>query len=85
MSKIYKGALELVGYTPLVDVNNIEEELKLAKSAIDILGGKFERCDNFCLPISDISRNIIIINKIKETPKKYPRKAGTPVKTPLFL
>ena len=64
---------------------DIEEELKQAKSAIDILGGKFERCDNFCLPKSDISRNIIIINKIKETPKKYPRKAGTPVKTPLFL
>ena len=64
---------------------DIEEELKQAKSAIDILGGKFERCDNFCLAKSDISRNIIIINKIKETPKKYPRKAGTPVKTPLFL
>lgn len=64
---------------------DIEEELKQAKSAIDILGGKFERCDNFCLPKSDISRNIIIINKIKETPKKYPRKAGTPAKTPLFL
>lgn len=64
---------------------DIKEELKQAKSAIDILGGKFERCDNFCLPKSDISRNIIIINKIKETPKKYPRKAGTPVKTPLFL
>ena len=64
---------------------DIEEELKQAKSAIDILGGKFERCDNFCLPKSDISRNIIIINKIKETPKKYPRKAGTPVKTPLFI
>lgn len=64
---------------------DIEEELKQAKSAIDILGGKFERCDDFCLPKSDISRNIIIINKIKETPKKYPRKAGTPVKTPLFL
>ena len=64
---------------------DIEEELKQEKSAIDILGGKFERCDNFCLPKSYISRNIIIINKIKETPKKYPRKAGTPVKTPLFL
>ena len=62
---------------------DIEEELKQAKSAIDILGGKFERCDNFCLPKSDISRNIIIINKIKETPKKYPRKAGMPSKEPL--
>ena len=29
MSKIYKGALELVGNTPLVEVKNIEEELGL--------------------------------------------------------
>ena len=29
MSKIYNGALELVGNTPLVEVKNIEEELGL--------------------------------------------------------
>ena len=28
-------------------------------------------------------RNVIIVEKIKETPKKYPRKAGTPAKQPL--
>lgn len=64
---------------------DIEEELKQALPAIDLLGGKFEKCDNFYLSNSNISRNIIIIKKIKETPKKYPRKAGTPAKTPLFL
>ena len=29
MSKIYNGALELVGNTPLVEVKNIEEELRI--------------------------------------------------------
>ena len=29
MSKIYKGALELIGNTPLVEVVNIEKELGL--------------------------------------------------------
>ena len=61
----------------------IEEELELSKNAIKILGGKVEKVDEFNLPNSDISRNIILINKIKETPNKYPRKAGEPSKKPL--
>ena len=61
----------------------IEEELELSKNAIKILGGKVEKVDEFNLPNSDISRNIILIDKIKETPNKYPRKAGEPSKKPL--
>lgn len=60
-----------------------EKEIEDAKFAIKELGGKIEKIDNFILPDSDIERNIIIIRKIKGTPKKYPRKAGTPSKTPL--
>ena len=61
----------------------IEEELEHSKNAIKILGGKVEKVDEFDLPNSDISRNIVLINKIKETPNKYPRKAGEPSKKPL--
>ena len=61
----------------------IEEELENSKNAIKILGGGIERVDEFDLPNSDISRNIILIDKIKETPNKYPRKAGEPSKKPL--
>ena len=61
----------------------IEEELENSKNAIKILGVEIERVDEFDLPNSDISRNIILINKIKETPNKYPRKAGEPSKKPL--
>lgn len=63
--------------------NNIEEELKSSKKAIDILGGELEKVDEFYLPQSDIKRNIIVIRKIKDTPSKYPRKAGTPSKEPI--
>ncbi len=61
----------------------IEEELEHSKNAIKILGGKVEKVDEFDLPNSDINRNIILIDKIKETPSKYPRKAGEPSKKPL--
>ena len=60
-----------------------DEEIENAKFAIKELGGKIAKVDTLQLPDSDISRTIIIIEKIKETPNKYPRKAGLPSKEPL--
>lgn len=62
----------------------IEGELKEAKKAIEILGGKIEKVDEITLPTTDIKRKIVIIKKIKNTPNKYPRKAGTPAKEPII-
>ena len=61
----------------------IQEELENSKNAIKILGGQIEKVDEFDLPNSDISRNIVLIDKIKTTPNRYPRKAGEPSKKPL--
>jgi len=61
----------------------MNEEMENAKKAISILGGKFDRCEEFILPESDIYRNLVAIKKVKETPKKYPRKAGMPTKEPI--
>ncbi len=63
--------------------SEIDEELKQAQKAIDILGGKIQNVDNIALKNTDIQRKIVIIEKIKETPKKYPRKAGMPSKEPI--
>ena len=60
----------------------MNEEMESAKKAISILGGKFDRCEEFMLPESDIFRNLVVIKKVKETPTKYPRKAGMPTKEP---
>ena len=62
--------------------NNIEE-LDEAKKALEILGGKIEKVENFIIPDTDIERNIIIVRKENEIPKQYPRKAGTPAKQPI--
>jgi len=61
----------------------MEEEMNAAKNAIHVLGGKIQGCEEFYLPDSDIYRNLVVIKKVKETPKKYPRKAGLPSKEPL--
>jgi len=62
---------------------NAEEELIAADRAIKQLGGKLSTVHSFTLPIEESNRNIIVISKIKKTPKKYPRKPGTPNKLPL--
>lgn len=58
-------------------------EKKDAEHAIGILGGKIEKTFDFTLPCTDYHRNLCVIRKVKPTPKKYPRKAGTPAKEPL--
>lgn len=61
----------------------VSEEVKNAEKAIEILGGRTVGQSEFYLPSSDIFRNLIVIEKIKITPGKYPRKAGLPAKDPL--
>lgn len=62
---------------------DIEEELKEAKHAISVLGGKLEDVIHFQLADTDINRSFVLIRKEKATPKAYPRKAGTAKKSPL--
>lgn len=60
-----------------------EEELQGAKNAIKILGGKTRDVVQFRLMDTDEERSLVVVEKIKTTPKKYPRKAGLPAKEPL--
>ena len=61
----------------------VQEEAEEAEKAINILGGQVKDITYFKLPDSEIDRSLVIINKKKSTPGKYPRKAGTPLKEPL--
>ena len=60
-----------------------DAEIQEGKKAISILGGKLTSVDKFQLPDSDLRRALVCIKKVIDTPKKYPRKAGTPAKLPL--
>lgn len=61
----------------------IEEELEQSKRAIFLLGGRIKNIKKFRLVETDAERSFVQIEKIKKTPKTYPRKAGTPSKNPL--
>ena len=71
------------GYFISYKSEKILEEYEQAKRAISILGGKYEKQIDFILPDTDIYRNLFVIRKIKNTPVKFPRKAGLPSKEPI--
>ena len=63
--------------------SNIQDEINQSKKALSILGGTLNNIEEFKLAETENTRNIILINKIKNTPNKYPRKAGLPSKDPI--
>ena len=64
--------------------SEIKEEIEKSKKAITLLGGNINKIDFFELPQSDIKRNLIIIEKERSTPAKFPRKPGLPSKEPIL-
>ncbi|OPX41959.1 ribosomal RNA small subunit methyltransferase G [Ruminiclostridium hungatei] len=77
---------------PFVKINGIfiamkgsnTEEIDNSVKALDILGGKITKIENLELPATNIERNVVVVGKFRQTPTKYPRKAGKPAKEPLI-
>ena len=61
-----------------------QRRFQKAKKAILFLGGKLEKEVDFKLYQTDMDRTLVFVKKEKPTPKKYPRKAGTPTKEPIL-
>lgn len=60
-----------------------KEEWNDAQRAIKLLGAALKEEHAFLLPIEESERTIYVFDKVKNTPKKYPRKPGIPGKTPI--
>ena len=61
------------GYFLSLKGRQASEEVKEATKGIQLLGGEIESTHDFTLANHDDFRSNIIIKKVKETPKKYPR------------
>ncbi len=59
------------------------EEVKQANKALDILGGEIKQILPVSVPGLEAKRHLIVIKKIKNTPRHYPRRPGLPTKKPL--
>lgn len=60
-----------------------ETEVTEAAHALSLLGGRVEEIRNGNLKDFGIDHKVVVIKKVKNTPSKFPRKAGTPAKEPL--
>ncbi|GKX30311.1 ribosomal RNA small subunit methyltransferase G [Vallitalea longa] len=71
------------GYFISYKSNKSQEEIYSSKGAMEKLGACLEKIKNVEVPFLDIERTFVVIKKVKNTPNKYPRKAGKPKKSPL--
>lgn len=72
------------GYFIALKGRQYEEEIIEAGKAINLLGGKLIEAMPVKLPELEDKRAVIYIQKVKSTPKTYPRKAGTPERNPIL-
>ena len=71
------------GYLLCLKGQNVQQEIKNSKNAMKKLNCKIIDKIEVTLPDSDLKHNIVVVEKIADTPKIYPRKSGTPSKNPL--
>jgi 16S rRNA (guanine527-N7)-methyltransferase len=62
----------------------IKGEIKSAEKAIEILGGRVREIKRVTLEGPEDDRCLVIMEKVKETPEKYPRRPGMPGKRPII-
>ena len=82
LSELTIPYLKVGGKLLALKASNAPEELTEAKNALNLLFSKVEDNLSYTLPNGD-PRYMTIVEKKKETPNKYPRKAGMPNKRPL--
>lgn len=83
LSELCLPLVKVGGHFVAMKAANANEELAIGQKAISTLGGKLVETFTFTLPIEESERNIMVIKKEKQTPKKYPRKPGVPGKMPI--
>ncbi|MBN1069393.1 16S rRNA (guanine(527)-N(7))-methyltransferase RsmG [Clostridium botulinum] len=61
----------------------VEEEIKDSDKAITTLGGQLLDICEVEIEDTELKHNLVVVKKIKECPKVYPRKAGNVTKKPI--
>lgn len=71
------------GYFVAMKGPSVDEEINEGKKAVEVLGGSIENIMEVDIEDTDLKHNLVIVKKVKDTPKAYPRKAGTASKKPI--
>ncbi len=71
------------GYLLAYKGPDCEQELKDAEYALKVLGGMAVDIRDVSVNEYGLEHKILVIRKVRPTPKDYPRQAGKPAKAPL--
>ena len=75
--------VRLSGHFAAMKGPDAQSEIQAAKNAIQILGGKIFKINEFELYENGGGRTIVLVEKIRPTPEKYPRNSGKIKSNPL--
>lgn len=87
LATLYEYCLPFVkvgGYMVAMKGPDVDQEVDESAIALEKLGGQIKEMKKVFLPM-DIDHTLILVKKIKKTPKQYPRAGGKPRKAPLGL
>lgn len=83
LSELCIPYVKVNGYFVALKGPAVEDEIKEGSKAVSTLGGKIEEIIKVDVEGTDLNHNLVVVKKVKETPKVYPRKAGTAAKKPI--
>ena len=75
--------IKVGGYLLAYKGPGADQEVKDAEKALKTLGGSLVDIRETTMEEYGLDHRILVIEKVRNTPKAYPRKAGTPLKEPL--
>ena len=83
LSEFFLPFVKIGGYFVSYKSEKADDEYNDAENAITLLSGGNVRIEDVIIPDTDLTRKMIIIEKIEKIDDKYPRRAGVPLKKPL--
>lgn len=83
LSELCLPLVKVGGYFLAMKSVESDGEIDEAKKAIATLGGRVEKCVDYAIPATDVRHRLVFVQKVAETPKKFPRAFAKIKKSPL--
>lgn len=83
LSELCLPFLKVGGVFLAMKAEDCAEEVNAASRSVSMLGGRLLSAVSYTIPGTDVTRKVVRIEKVKETPAKYPRRFSKIKKSPL--
>ena len=83
LSELTLPLVKVGGLFAAMKSTSTDEEIAAARSAIAQLGGQLAGCTDYPVPETDVIHRIVRIEKVRPTPKQFPRAFARIKKAPL--